>query len=113
MKILREFRSKQKKRKLLYQSLITICLLINIIVYTGVYAATHYGFPGVFGLGLAKPNSPKLPSDLGLEYSTQRIPVSSTDYLETWFIPARNGVSKGTIILFPGIGDSKGKQLLV
>jgi uncharacterized protein len=112
MKLLEKSRLRQKNRKRIYQYISIVFLVLNIIIYIGVYAATHYGFPGIFGLGLTKPNNPKLPSDLGLAYSTKRIPVSSTEYLETWLIPARNGVSKGTVILFPGIGDSKGKQLL-
>jgi uncharacterized protein len=112
MKLLKKASLKQKNRKHIYQFTSIVFLVLNLIIYTGVYAATHYGFPSILGLGLAKPTSPKLPSDLGLAYSTHRIPVSSTEYLETWFIPARNGASKGTIILFPGIGDSKGKQLL-
>jgi uncharacterized protein len=112
MKLSKKVRSRRGNRKRLYQFILIIFLALNIIVYTGVYAATHYGFPGILGLGLTKPHSSKLPSDLGLEYSTQRIPVNSTEWLETWFIPARNAVSKGTVILFPGIGDSKGKQLL-
>jgi uncharacterized protein len=112
MKLLKKASLKQKNRKHVYQFTSIVFLVLNLIIYTGVYAATHYGFPGIFGLGLAKPTSPKLPSDLGLAYSTQKIPVNSTEYLETWLIPARNGASKGTIILFPGIGDSKGKHLL-
>ncbi len=112
MKLFKKARFRQKNRKRIYQFIFAIFLAVNIIVCTGVYASTHYGFPGIFGLGLTKPHSSKLPSDLGLEYSTQRIPVSSTEWLETWLIPARNGISKGTVLLFPGIGDSKGKQLL-
>ncbi len=112
MKLLKKARLRQKNRQHLYKIILTIFLVLNIIVYTGVYASTHYGFPGILGIGLAKPNSPKLPSDLGLEYTTQKIPISSTEWLETWLILAQNGTSKGTIILFPGIGDSKGKQLL-
>jgi uncharacterized protein len=112
MKILKRFRQRQKKRRLIFQSLAVIFLLINMVVYTGVHLSTHYISPGQFGFGNHKPSNSKLPSDFGLEYTTQKIPVSSTEWLETWLIPAQNGASKGTIILFPGIGDSKGKQLL-
>ena len=112
MKILSKLRSKHKKRKHLYQVSIVILLLINIIVYTGVYASTHYHAPGQFGFGSAKPNISQLPSNLGLEYSTQRIPISSTEWLEAWLIPTKKSISKGTLLLFPGIGDSKSKQLL-
>ena len=112
MKILSKLRSKQKKRKRLYQLSIVILLLINIVVYTGVYASTHYHAPGQFGFGSAKPNISQLPSNLGLEYSTQRIPISSTEWLEAWLIPTKKSISKGTLLLFPGIGDSKSKQLL-
>jgi uncharacterized protein len=112
MKLLKKVRSRRLKRKHIFQLLLAVFLLVNIIVYAGVYASTHYNDPGEIGLGFAKPTNTRLPSDLGLKYSTQRIPISSNEWLETWFIPTEKNISKGTVLLFPGIGDSKGKQLL-
>jgi uncharacterized protein len=112
MKILKKVRSRRLKRKHIFQLLLAVFLLVNIIVYAGVYASTHYNAPGEIGLGSAKPTNARLPSDVRLKYSTQRIPISSTEWLETWFIPTEKNMSKGTVLLFPGIGDSKGKQLL-
>jgi uncharacterized protein len=85
---------------------------INAIAYLGAYSLTHFNTPGHLGLALPRPSNSKLPSDLGLEYVVQRIPVNRTEWLETWFIPAPSSASKGTVLLFPGNGGSKGKQLL-
>jgi uncharacterized protein len=92
-------------------------LLINLLAYVGAYAMTHFVPTGQVGLGLPRPTSTKLPTDLGLEYVTRRIPISQTEWLETWLIPAQSAQAvqapaKGTILLFPGNAGSKAKQLL-
>jgi uncharacterized protein len=87
-------------------------LSINIVAYLGAYVLTHFSSPGQFSLGLPRPTSSKLPIDLGLKYVTQRIPIGQTEWVETWFIPVENQVSKGTVILFPGSKSSKSGQLL-
>lgn len=99
------------KKRIIRVVLIAI-LTINAIAYIGAYALTHYISLGQLGLGMPRPTNPRLPSDVGLEYVTQRIPINQTEWIETWFIPAQSSSSKGTVLLFPGNGGSKGKQLL-
>lgn len=101
-----------KNKKLLCQFALVVFFVLNILSYGSVYVLTHFSAPGTLGLGLPRPTSSKLPTTLGLEYVTQRIPINQTEWLETWFIPVQHSASKGTILLFPGNGGSKAKQLL-
>lgn len=87
-------------------------LILNLLAYGGAYTLTHFNTPGHWGLGLPRPTNSKLPTDIGLEAVTQRIPVQSTEWLEAWFIPAQQSKSLGTVLLFPGNAGSKSKQLL-
>jgi uncharacterized protein len=100
----------KRGKKLFSLSILVICLTLNISAFIGAYTLTHFKAPGQFGLGLTRPISSNLPSNIGLEYITHRIPISQTEWLETWSIPVAN--SKGTVVLFPGNGGSKAKQLL-
>ena len=102
----------RKSRKHLCQVVLAVFFVLNVLSYTGAYVLTHFSSPGQLRLGLPRPTSSKLPTNIGLEYTTQRIPISQTEWLETWFIPAQNSVSGGTILLFPGNAGSKAKQLL-
>lgn len=104
-------RLKKYKRRF-YQTVLVIFITLNIFSYIGAYALTHYTTPGHLGLGETRPINSKSPKAIGLEYTTQRIPINQTEWLETWFIPVSSTNSKGTIILFPGKGSSKGRQLL-
>ncbi|AFY94942.1 alpha/beta hydrolase [Chamaesiphon minutus] len=112
MQLLKRAEFGRKYRKYLYRSILSLFIIFNILAYLGAYAMTHFVSPGQFGWGQPKPNSSSIPTDLGLKYITQRIPIGQTEWLETWFIPARSPTSKGTVILFPGNGGSKAKQLL-
>jgi uncharacterized protein len=85
---------------------------INLLAFLGVYVMTHTHRVGEIGLSLPRPTSPKLPSDFGLQYTTDRIPIDRDEWLETWSIPAAAKTKKGTIILFPGHWTSKGKELI-
>jgi alpha-beta hydrolase superfamily lysophospholipase len=85
---------------------------INALAYIGAYTMTHFSSPGEFSLGLPRPHNAKIPTDIGLAYVTHRIPINHSEWLETWLIPAQPSSSKGTVLLFPGNGGSKGKQLL-
>jgi uncharacterized protein len=85
---------------------------INAIAYTAAYALSHYRTQGQIGLGSPRPNSPKRPTDIGLPYATQRIPVQGSEWIETWSISPQRFPPRGTIILFPGNGSSKSSQLL-
>jgi alpha-beta hydrolase superfamily lysophospholipase len=101
-----------KNKKCLCLVILIVFLVLNVVTYAGAYVLTHFSSPGHWGLGLPRPTSAKRPTDLGLEYRTQRIAISQTEWLETWFIPAQNAASAGTILLFPGNAGSKAKQLL-
>ncbi|MDB9511068.1 alpha/beta fold hydrolase [Kamptonema animale CS-326] len=102
----------RKSRKHLCQLVVAVFFVLNVLSYTGAYVLTHFSSPGQLGLGLPRPTSSKLPTNIGLEYITQRIPISQNEWLETWFIPAQSSVSGGTVLLFPGNAGSKAKQLL-
>jgi alpha-beta hydrolase superfamily lysophospholipase len=112
MQLLKSFRLGRKSRKRFFQVVMVVFLFLNALSYVGAYALTHFSSPGHVGLGLPRPNSSRLPSDIGLEYVTQRISINQTEWLETWFIPVQHHVSTGTVLLFPGNGGSKAKQLL-
>jgi uncharacterized protein len=104
-----------KPRKRLCQVALIIFLLLNLLSYLGVYGFTHFKSPGQLGFGLPRPTSATLPADFGLPYVTRRIPVNQQEWLETWLIPApnaSNASAQGTVLLFPGKGNSKGSQLL-
>ncbi|MEP0910261.1 alpha/beta fold hydrolase [Leptolyngbya sp. GB1-A1] len=105
-------RNYRKSRKRLLQVLLVVFFALNVLSYAGAYALTHYNPPGQWGLGRPRPTSSKLPLDVGLEFVKQRISINPTEWLETWFIPAQGSMSRGTVLLFPGNGGSKAKQLL-
>jgi uncharacterized protein len=96
----------RKAGKLLLQIALAFFLILNILSFGGAYVLTNSSS----GFGLSRPDSSKLPTDVGLAYNTRRIPINQTEWLETWFIPAQN--SKGTVLLFPGHRGSKALQLL-
>jgi uncharacterized protein len=102
----------KRGRKRLYWFVSIAFLAINIVAYLGAYVLTHFSSPGKLSLGLPRPTSSKLPIDIGLKYITQRIPISQTQWLETWFIPVQDSASKGTVILFSGNKSCKASQLL-
>ena len=85
---------------------------LNLLAFTGTYFLTHFRAPGQVALGKPRPTNTKLPSDVGLSYKTQRIPINQSEWLETWVIPAQTTDSLGTVMLFPGNGSSKAAQLL-
>ncbi len=112
MQLLKSIKLERKNRKRLCQLTLAIFLVLNVLSYVGAYALNHFSAPGHWRLGLPRPINSKLPADMGLKYVTQRIPISQNEWLETWFIPAQNSRSQGTVILFPGNAGSKAKQLL-
>ncbi|MEL7355687.1 MAG: alpha/beta fold hydrolase [Cyanobacteria bacterium J06560_6] len=91
--------------------LVGFCLL-NAIAFTGVYMLTHFAPPGQFAVGYTRPESAKVPSDMGLSYVTQRIPINQQEWLEAWSIPAQGIEPAGTVMLLPGNRGSKAAQLL-
>jgi hypothetical protein len=104
--------STQRGQKQLLRALLVAFIALNAIAYLGAYALTHYKEPAQSGFGFPKPQNTRLPSSVGLEYISQRIPVNSTEWLETWFIPVRHSTPQGTILLFPANGGNKAHQLL-
>lgn len=100
------------QKKWIAQVILVAFVGVNTLAYIGAYTMTHFSTPGKFSLGLPRPNHSRVPTDIGLEYITHRIPITQTEWLETWLIPARGSSSKGTVVLFPGNGGSKAKQLL-
>ncbi len=104
MQLLKSIKLGRKTRKRIYQFLLITFLVLNILSYIGAYALTHFN-------ASTRPSSSKVPTDIGLKYETQRISIHKNEWLETWFIPAQTA-SNGTILLFPGNGGSKAKQLL-
>ncbi len=87
-------------------------ILLNVSTYLLAYQMTHLRVSGQSGLGILKPSNSQTPSDRGLAYTTQRIPISKTAWLEAWLIPPKLPNSKGTVLLFPGNLGTKGSQLL-
>jgi uncharacterized protein len=110
--LLGKIKLSKRGRKRIYWIVTIGFLSLNSLAYIFAYTLTHFRDPDEFGLGLSRPISTKRPINLGLEYTTQRIPINQTEWLETWFIPVKQDTSKGTIILFPGSGGSKSRQLL-
>lgn len=102
----------QRRRRYILRLLLIIFITLNVLSYVGAYGLTHFRSPGERGLGLPKPTSAQVPADFGLNYVTQRISINSTEWLETWFIPTPLSAPNGTVLLFPGNGGSKAKQLL-
>jgi uncharacterized protein len=85
---------------------------VNAIAAVAAYAMTHYRVPGQIGLGSPKPVNSKVPTDLGLQYTSQKIPIRNRAWLETWWVPIQQAESNGTVLLFPGSGGTKSSQLL-
>ncbi|MBW4657705.1 MAG: alpha/beta fold hydrolase [Drouetiella hepatica Uher 2000/2452] len=112
MQSLKNISRRTKIKKRLYEFALVTFLVLNVLSYVGVYVLTHFSSPTHWAIGLSRPNSSKLPTSIGLEYTTQRISINQTEWLETWFIPAQNATPRGTVLLFPGNGGSKAKQLL-
>ncbi len=102
----------RRKKKHFCQFVLVVFLVLNSLSFIGAYSLTHFSSPRHGGIGLPRPDSAKRPTDLGLAYVTQRIPINPTEWLETWFIPVQHSVSNGTVLLFPGNAGSKAKQLL-
>ncbi|HBB32737.1 MAG TPA: alpha/beta hydrolase [Cyanobacteria bacterium UBA8803] len=114
-KSLKPQRRKKPKRRWpnrLLSLLITLLILFNIPTYFLAYHMTHVRIAGQPGIGIPKPRNSSIPSDRGLPYITHKIPVTQSEWLETWLIPSQTSSSKGTVFLFPGNRGTKGSQLL-
>ncbi len=97
------------RKKLIFETTLITTLLANALGYTGAYFLTHHREPDEFGLGLPRSQIYSLPTELGLQYSDQKIPINNQEWLSTWLIKASN--PQGTIILFHGKESSKSSLL--
>ena len=71
---------------------------------------THSRIPGRLSLGIPRPLNKTVPTFS--QYAVRRISITPTTWLEAWWIPVSQHRSRGTVLLFPGNGSSKGSQLL-
>lgn len=94
----------------LYQSFLLISL--NASTYLAAYTLTHVRDPGQWGLGFPKPTNIRTPQERGLSYSTHRLPINSSAWLEAWLIPATGTPAQGTVVMFPGNRSTKDRQLI-
>lgn len=101
---MKHHQNNKKTRKRIYQFIIIAFIFLNFISYSGAYYLTHFNSSNRQVIS-------KNPSDIGLQYKTERISINQNEWLDTWFIPAQNK-SNGTVLLFPGNNGSKAKQLL-
>ncbi|WP_299413003.1 alpha/beta fold hydrolase [Acaryochloris sp. IP29b_bin.148] len=99
------------RRRLLFFS-IFLLMGMNVSTYLAAYALTHVREPGQWGLGLPKPANIRTPEERGLSYTTHRLPIDSSSWLEAWHIPAASVSAKGTVVLFPGNRSTKDRQLI-
>ncbi|MEO0984986.1 MAG: alpha/beta fold hydrolase [Cyanobacteria bacterium J06639_14] len=105
--------SKRSRAYILF-FLAVILILVNGLAYFGAYTLTHFNESILPGLAFApKPENARKPSEFGLDYATERIPVKADkEWLEAWRIPVY-GEAKGTVLLFPGNGGNKAHQLMI
>ena len=96
-------------KQLIFKTTITATLLINILGYMGAYLLTHHRDADEFGLGLPRSRIYKLPTEVGLDYSSAKITINDNEWLSTWLIKAKK--SQGTVILFHGKESSKSSLL--
>ena len=99
-------------RKQFFRVALGLFVGMNAIAALLAYPATHLKPRGHFGLGAPRPENSRQPSDLGLAYVTQRIPLNQNEWLETWLIPTQRSTARGTVLLFPGHLAAKGGLLL-
>ena len=93
------------RTKLIFETTITATLLINALGYMGAYLLTHHRNTDEFGIGLPRSQIYSLPTELGLQYSNQKIEINNHEWLSTWLIKAKN--PQGTVILLTGIQPPK------
>ena len=99
-----------KPKRILLTVLFT-AIGINFIGYLGAYQLTHYRQPGQKKLGFSRPEHYQLPSDRSLNYTTERIKINNSQWLETWLINPATVTNKGTVILFHGKNNSKSSSI--
>jgi hypothetical protein len=101
----------KKARKIILNTLLWSFISLNFIGYLSAYFLSNFRFPGELKLALPRPTTSKLPTDIGLKYTTHKIKISPQEWLETWLISSNNSHPEGTIILFHGKGGTKAQLL--
>ncbi|MEM6445140.1 MAG: alpha/beta hydrolase [Cyanobacteria bacterium P01_D01_bin.123] len=87
-------------------------LVVNGLFYVAAYQMTHVREPGQRGFGIPKPQNHQTPGDRGLAYSTHRIEIDESSWLEMWRMPSWQAPSRGIALLFPGNLGTKSSQLI-
>ncbi|MEO0854133.1 MAG: alpha/beta fold hydrolase, partial [Cyanobacteria bacterium J06648_11] len=100
------------KRKRWLKGLGIAFLSINSLSFLAAYQMTHVREPGQAGLGIPKPQNRKSPGDRGLAYSTHRIEIDNSSWLELWQMPSWRSPTRGVVLLFPGNLGTKSTQLI-
>lgn len=101
-----------KPSKLWLKGLALAFILVNGLFYLAAYQMTHVRAPGQKGLGIPKPQNTRTPGDRGLAYSTHRIELDDSRWLEMWKMPSWRSPSRGIALLFPGNLGTKSSQLI-
>ncbi|MEL7084764.1 MAG: alpha/beta hydrolase [Cyanobacteria bacterium J06597_1] len=104
--------SKSTWRKRLLTVVVVILVGLNAIAFLCSYYMTHVVEPGSIGIGFPKPRSIRTPAERGLTYSTERIELGNSTWLEAWKIPSQQPTPRGTALLFHGNLGTKGGQLI-
>ena len=99
-------------RRRLCWGLAILLVSLNVPTYLLAHHMTYVRAPGQLGIGVPKPSNSKTPADRGVFYATRTIPISQSEWLETWEIAAQTGTSRGTVLLFPGRLGTKSSQLI-
>jgi uncharacterized protein len=101
-----------------------VILLVNVIAYRQAYGLTHFAPPGgpqparswlglagaIFsGVTLPRPVNSVTPGQLGLPFTTLRIPGPNGETIEAWHVAAET--PRGLVILFHGHGGAKAALL--
>ncbi|MEO1133377.1 MAG: alpha/beta fold hydrolase [Cyanobacteria bacterium J06639_1] len=100
-----------KRKQWLYGAAIAF-LAVNGLSFIAAYHMTHVREPGAAGLGVPKPQNRRTPGDRGLAYSTHRIEINDSAWLEMWQMPSWQEPKRGIALLFHGNLGTKSGQLI-
>ena len=104
---------KVPSQKLIVKTTALVFLAFNGMGYTGAYLATHYKTSNShkFSLGTPRSQNYNSPRDFNLEYTTHRIPLQQSEWLDSWLIKSPKAKSQGVVILFHGKDNNKSSLL--
>jgi alpha-beta hydrolase superfamily lysophospholipase len=96
---------------------------VNALAWMQARAMTHFATGGektatiealspsekvraiVLGVTVPRPSNSHTPGDLGLSFTTEKIPIAEREWLEVWSIQHANG--RGVVVMLPGYATSK------